>query len=57
MLGMSLCFTLKFSICDIYSMFRAIIIQIFAQNLLRFYVNFIQYDQLITVETQFIEKP
>ena len=50
-LGMSLCSALKFGICDIYSMFYAILIQHLMQNLLRFYVNSIQYHHLITVET------
>ena len=51
MLGMSLCSTLKFGICDIYSKFYAILIQHFMKNLLRFYVNSIQYHHLITIET------
>ena len=48
--GMSLCFPLKLSICDIYNIFFTILIQCFTQNLFMFNVNFIQYDHLITVE-------
>ena len=48
---MPLCSTLKFSICDMYNMFCAVLMQHFTQNLFRFYVNYIiQYNLLITVE-------
>ena len=45
---MSLSSTMKFSTCDIYNMFCAVLIQYFTHKI---YVNFIQYDHLITVET------
>ena len=48
---MSLCSPLKFDNWDIYNMFCAILIQYFSQNLFTSYVNSIQYDHLITVET------
>ena len=48
---MSLCSPLKFGICDICNMFCIILIQCFTQNLLIYYVNSVQYDHLITVET------
>ena len=48
---MSLCPTSKFSVCDTYNMFCAVVIEYFTQNLFKFYLNSIQYDRLITVET------
>ena len=51
-MGMFLCSWLKFSICDIYNMFRTIFIQYFTQNLLTFYANSrIQFDHLIIDDT------
>ena len=50
-MGMLLWSPLKFGICDLCNTFCAIPIQDFTQNLFIFYVNSVQYDQLITVET------
>ena len=50
-MGMSLFSPMKFSICDICNMFCEILIQYFTQNLFIFYVNYIQYDHWITIET------
>ena len=50
-MDMSLWAPLKFGIFYVFKMFCAILMQWFTQNLFIFYLNFIRYDRLVTVET------
>ena len=50
-MGVSPCSTLKCGICGICKIFCVILMQYFTQNLLKFYLNAIQYVHLITIET------